>query len=123
EAMITGIMRNPPPNSHLQFDYVMPMSQRVIDVPRFKDDWGSNSLYTYVQLAPGTQPEQLDAKIKDYLKTKVEKSVTDIFLQPISDIHLSETSFVADSGRRGNRQYIRIFSIVAGFILIIACIN
>jgi ABC-type antimicrobial peptide transport system permease subunit len=41
----------------------------------------------------------------------------------VCDIHLGEVSFVADVGGKGNMQYVTIFSIVAGFILIIACIN
>jgi len=123
EVMVTGVMRDLPHNSHLQFDYVMPMSHMLVERPSLRDDWGSNTLYTYVQLVDGVSRVTFDAKIKSYLKTKLESSVTDLFLQPVTDIHLSETSFVADTGRNGNKQYVRIFTIVATFILIIACIN
>src|SRR5690606_30297849 len=51
------------------------------------------------------------------------KSITEFYLQPIGDIHLGEVSFVADVPGKGNMQYVRIFTLVAVFILIIACIN
>ena len=46
-----------------------------------------------------------------------------MYLQPVTDIHLGEVSFVADVGGKGSMQYVQIFIIVAVFILIIACIN
>ncbi|HET9054477.1 MAG TPA: ABC transporter permease, partial [Cyclobacteriaceae bacterium] len=123
EVIVTGIAKNVPHNSHMQFDYIMPMSRRLIEVPSLKDAWGNNSLYTYVQLAAGASPAGFDGKIQRYLKTKLEASVTDLFLQPITDIHLSELSFAADAGHNGNMKYVTIFSIIAIFILVIACIN
>ncbi len=123
EVMVTGIAKNVPHNSHMQFDYIMPMSRRLIEVPSLKDAWGNNSLYTYVKLAAGASPDGFDGKIQNYLKTKLETSVTDLFLQPITDIHLSELSFAADAGHNGNMKYVTIFSIIAMFILVIACIN
>lgn len=123
EVVITGILKDIPANSHLQFSYIMPMSRSVIDVPSFRDQWGSNGLYTYVQLVPGASADHLNERIRKFLSTKMEKSITELYLQPLTDIHLGEVSFVADVGGKGNKQYVRIFSIVAGFILIIACIN
>jgi putative ABC transport system permease protein len=123
QVLITGILKEVPKNTHLQFNFIMPMSRRLVEVPAFKDAWGSNGLYTYVKLAPGASVEHFNARIEKFLKTIAEESITDLYLQPITDIHLGEVSFVADVGGKGNRQYVRIFSIVALFILIIACIN
>jgi len=123
EVVVTGILKNLPPNTHLQFQYVMPMERRLVEIPSLKDNWGSNTLYTYVKLAPGSSKDHLNSRIETFLKTKLEESVTEFYLQPVTDIHLGEVSFVADVGGKGNKQYVTIFSIVAGFILIIACIN
>lgn len=123
EVVVTGILKDIPANSHLQFSYIMPMSRRVIDIPSFRDQWGSNGLYTYVQLVEQTSPDRVNERIRKFLSTKKEKSITELYLQPLADIHLGEVSFVADVGGKGNKQYVRIFSIVAAFILIIACIN
>lgn len=123
EVLITGILQNIPKNTHLQFDFIMPMAQRLTEVEAFRDDWDSNGLYTYVKLISGSSPEHFNTQIQKHLKKKMEKSITDLYLQPVSDIHLGEVSFVADVGGKGNKQYVRIFSIVAVFILLIACIN
>jgi putative ABC transport system permease protein len=123
QAMVTGILKNIPKNSHLRFNFAMPMAQRLTEVKAFRDDWGSNGLYTYVKLFSDASPGHLNSQIQKYLKKKIERSITDLYLQPVSDIHLGEVSFVADLGGKGNKEYVRIFSIVAAFILVIACIN
>jgi putative ABC transport system permease protein len=123
EVVVTGILKSIPRNTHLQFDFLMPMAQREVEIPKFKDNWGNNSLYTYLTLIPGASSEHFNTQIQKFLKTKLEHSITDLYLQPVSDIHLGEVSFVADVGGKGDKQYVRIFSIVALFILIIACIN
>ncbi|MEX2233806.1 MAG: ABC transporter permease [Cyclobacteriaceae bacterium] len=123
ELLVTGVIKNIPQNTHLQFNFMMPMAQRLLEVEAFRDNWGSNGLYTYVKLVAGASPEALNTKIQHFLKTKIEKSITELYLQPVSDVHLGEVSFVADLGGKGNKQYVRIFSVVAAFILLIACIN
>lgn len=123
EVLVTGVLADVPENSHMQFEFLMPMSRRLIEMPSLKSEWGDNSLYTYVKLVSGSSPGQFEKKIEKYVKTKLEESVTDLRLQPLSDIHLGETNLVADFARKGNKQYVRIFSIIAVFILIIACIN
>lgn len=123
QVMVTGIIKNVPENSHVTFDYLMPMAWRLKEVPTLRDDWGSNSLYTYVKLAPGTVQEEFDNKIRKYLGTKLERSVADLHLQPLTGIYLDEINYIADYMKKGNKQYVQIFSLVAVFILLIACIN
>jgi putative ABC transport system permease protein len=60
EVMVTGILKNIPRNSHLQFEYLMPMARRVEEIPAFKDNWGTNALYTYVRLVPEASSDQLN---------------------------------------------------------------
>jgi ABC-type antimicrobial peptide transport system permease subunit len=123
EVIVTGVLKDIPANSHLQFSYVMPMARRLIEIPSLLDQWGSNSLYTYVKLVKGASASHLDEQIAGYIKKKNKGSVTEIYLQPLGDIHLGEVAFVADVNGKGNIQYVRIFSVVAVFILLIACIN
>jgi ABC-type antimicrobial peptide transport system permease subunit len=123
EVVVTGILKDIPENSHLKFAFVMPFEQRLAEFPFMRDNWGSNTLYTYVKLTASSSSDHLDKQIQKYLRKKNEGSVTDLYLQPITDIHLGKVSFVADLGGKGNKQYVMIFSIVAVFILIIACIN
>ncbi|HET7178785.1 MAG TPA: ABC transporter permease [Chryseosolibacter sp.] len=123
EVIVTGVLEDIPANSHLQFSYVMPMARRLIEIPSLLDQWGSNSLYTYVKLVKGASASHLNEQIAGYIKKKNKGSVTEIYLQPLGDIHLGEVAFVADVNGKGNIQYVRIFSVVAVFILLIACIN
>jgi ABC-type antimicrobial peptide transport system permease subunit len=123
EVIVTGVLKDIPANSHLQFSYVMPMARRLIEIPSLLDQWGSNSLYTYVKLVKGASASHLNEQIAGYIKKKNKGSVTEIYLQPLGDIHLGEVAFVADVNGKGNMQYVRIFSVVAAFILLIACIN
>ena len=123
QVMVTGVLDPMQHNSHMKFSFIMPMERRAIEIPILKSEWGSNILYTYIKLVEAASPDHLNERIKHYLKTKKETSVTDLYLQPVTDIHLGEVNLVADVGGKGNKQYVQIFSIVATFILVIACIN
>ncbi len=120
---VRGVFKNVPENSHLQFDFLLPfvfMKEEGRNIER----WSSNSYYTYVQLQKGIEKETVDEKIKDIIKRNNEGSVTEVFLQPMLDIHLySGSRFAADIGGHGDIEYVNIFSIVALFVLLIACIN
>jgi ABC-type antimicrobial peptide transport system permease subunit len=94
--------------------------------------WGSNSQYTYLLLKKGTDINAFNKKIKDFTKEKIKQFYPDdkgllhwegdIFVQKYSDGYL-HSNYVngAVSGRR--IEYVKLFSIIAIFILIIACIN
>lgn len=118
EYEITGVIEIPN-NTNLDF-------QALIPYPRLKDfwdgvdltSWGNNSLRTFVLLKPGTQLEALNQKIKSFIKDHHEGSVTDIYLWHWSNIHLYSIR-----GSGGNIVYVRIFILIALFVLLIACIN
>ena len=120
---ITAVMEDFPQNSHIRRDYLMTTDRLRNFFPGLDNAWGNNTLYTYIEVAPGTNAADLDEKIINQIKKNREASITDIFVQPLIKIHLDETDFTADIGGKGNLQYVRIFSIVALFILLIACIN
>lgn len=123
EMKITGVMANPPDNSHLQFDFVVPIENAFARNPDARDNWGNNTMYTYLLLASAVDISKLNDQVKNQIRKNHERSVSDVFLQPLTDIHLSETFFTADVGGKGNIQYVTIFLVVAMFILAIACIN
>ena len=60
QLQVTGIMEDVPVNSHLQFNAVLPLEIMRQYAPGLFDQWPNNSLYTYVQLAPGVKREQLE---------------------------------------------------------------
>ncbi|MGE0771147.1 MAG: ABC transporter permease [Cyclobacteriaceae bacterium] len=123
EAIVAGVMKDFPDNSHIKADYLIPFESFLSRNPDMRTSWGSNMLYTYVLLKPGTDVDALNEQIIGQIKKNNEGSITDIYLQPLTDIHLGSVFFTADVQGKGNAQYVAIFTVVALFILVIACIN
>lgn len=120
---VLAIIKDVPHNSHLDFDYLTNFESYLAADTSRANNWGSNWLYTYVEVTPSTNIEELNEQIIGQIKANNEGSVTDIYLQPLTDIYLGEVSFTADVSRKGQMLYVQIFSIVAVFILLISCIN
>ena len=121
DLVVAGIMEDNPKNTHLQFDFVMPFKLLEFGGQRL-DQWGNNSYYTYVELSEAADPVAADQKIRDFIIKHHEESTTPLHLQPLRRIHL-HSDFVADVPGHGDIRYVFIFSLVAFFVLIIACIN
>ena len=121
DFLVTGILKKFPRNSHLQYDLLIPfVFGRELNYT--VDSWRNSQFSTYVQLQKGISPKEAVKKISDYLyeKPTLEKDAR-LNLQPLIRIHLySDYEFDAQSGDISN---VRIFSLVAFFILLIACIN
>src|SRR3990170_4270964 len=118
---VTGVFEGTPANSSLQFDFVMSFEE-------FKDNnkwvlqWGNNGPSTFLVLREGTDAKVFEAKIKNYIKGKEKDSHVTLFLQPYSDRYLYG-SFENGQQAGGRIEYVQLFSIIAVFILVIACIN
>lgn len=129
EFKITGVLKNVPENSHLQFDVLESMVTYYYKDPAFNTDWTSNFLVTYLVLHPGSDPNLLEEKLPDWLvrwtgMKDVGKNYS-LFLQPFSDIHLGSTTIEHDyvNYRKFNGVYLKVFSFIGVFILVIAGIN
>lgn len=129
-VVVVGILANIPANSHLRFDYVMPMSAIAISNSDIKDYvWDNFNFYSYIQLDENIAGNEAGIKkIKTQLDELYKKQIpdnllkVDFALQPLSAIHL-HSDYQADVPGHGNYLYVKIFFIVAIFILIVACIN
>ena len=82
---------------------------------------GSNSILTFVQLQKGTSPQQVNDKIRGFIKKHVPDSVTELELALYSKIHLHQ--YFGYGRDMGQIKYVYIFSLIAFFVLLIACIN
>ncbi len=128
---VTGICKNVPANSHLQFNLLVSMDPK-------SGNWVYPDSYTYIQLTPQTNPRVFDAKIAAYLKSNISElsksnsssntqgksNLTNITLklQPLRDIHLySNLSQEISNGGNGNQVW--YLGLIAVLILIIAYIN
>jgi len=121
DFQVTGILSNVPHNSHLQFDFLIPfIFGRELNYT--VDRWGNSQFRTYVQLQKGAPVQEVIQKISGYLfeKPTIEKDAR-LNLQPLARIHLY-SNYEFDSAH-GDITYVTIFSIIAFFILLIACIN
>ena len=123
DFIVSGVFEDIPNNSTYIFDFVLPFEDYKDQSPWVKS-WGNNGPHTYAVLNEGADPEEVTKKIAGYVKTKNTEgdSNVELFLKKYSEQYLygRYTNGVQDGGRI---EYVRLFSIIAIFILIIACIN
>ncbi len=126
---ITGVIQNTPENSHLQFDALVSMRTILKDEPEFDDRWGSNFLVTYLELIPDADVKKMAEGFPDYLiRHTDEEEVNDyykLYLQPLQEVHLGSMDVEHDyhNYRKFDGSYLKIFTIVGLFILLIASVN
>jgi putative ABC transport system permease protein len=127
-VVVTGVLKNIPANSHLQFDFIMPMSAIAHSDWRLKDNiWASYDFYDYIQLDENFKvtPATLAAfssQANKIIAEHIKENTPTIKLQPLADIHL-RSGYHDNLPGQGNIQYVNTFFIVALFILAVACIN
>ncbi|MBD1385950.1 ABC transporter permease [Mucilaginibacter rigui] len=123
--VVTGVLKNLPHNSHLQFDVLLPIDYYNKDNG---DVWDNFSVYSYVQLDSSVNATPafiagLEKQINSIYKLNDKSNTkTSYTLQPLTDIHL-HSHYLGDISGQGNSQNVTIFLLVAVFILVIACIN
>ena len=108
--MVTGVMKNFPLNSHINVKSIIPFVY-LKSTGSNMEEWGNNSYWTYVLLAPNTDLTAFNNKIKDLIKRFNKGAVSDIYLQHIGEIHLySAGKFTAEIGAQGDIRYVRALS-------------
>lgn len=124
---ITGVIKDVPEQSHFHYDFFLSYSSRPESA---QHGWGYGGMHNYVLLKPGADVHKLEKEIAgieiknsfnpgawtsgdNYLKT---------VLTPVTDIHLRDhAKYQLETG--SDIQYVYIFSMIAAFILLIACVN
>jgi putative ABC transport system permease protein len=125
---VKAVLAKLPSHFHLDFRYLMPMSATGISKARM-EIWTWHQFYTYVKLKPGTNVQQLQDKFQAYMKKEIFPMMTQAgstflaFFQPLKNIHLQSADFVYDNAIRGNATYVKALTIIALFVLLIACFN
>ena len=133
---ITGVIENVPVNSHFHFDFFASMA----GLPESKvPTWMSSNFYTYLVLRKDFDYMKLEAKLPNLVEKyigpqlfkamgmtlaefKGKGNVLSFHLQPLTDVHL-HSDFANDLSQPGDIRYVYIFSAIALFMLLIACIN
>jgi putative ABC transport system permease protein len=126
---VTGVVEDPPADSHLDFDmlfsFVTYQNANSRDFSRWLGDFNN---YSYLLLREGTEPAALERKFAPFIEQKmgpVLKAVGgDIrfVLQPVTDIHL-HSRLNGEISRNSDASTVSIYAAVALFILFLACIN
>ena len=121
EFTITGIVSDIPENSSIKFDVLLPIEELFARETRFAE-WYFMAFNIYAKLQQGTSLESFNAKFGDLFNRHADSDDHQIFLQSFEDVYLHST--YKDGKLAGGRiEYIRIFTVVAVFLLLIACIN
>ncbi|QMU26731.1 ABC transporter permease [Adhaeribacter radiodurans] len=121
---ITGVLKNFPANS--QFSFNLLFSETTFPPTAFTDDWDSHNFFTYFLLDSRASVPAVAAKINRLAashRSADNKDRINFTLQPLKEVHFNSEGIENTLGRTGSITYIYVFSLVAVFILLLACIN
>jgi putative ABC transport system permease protein len=130
---VTGIYKPLPSNTHFHPEMMMSFTTlndtAVYGAERLKTSWSNNSFLTYIRLPQNYDPKKLEAQFPSFLNRHLDTydgvkptQWTALSLQKLTDIHLrSHTDYEAEEN--GDIKRVYVFSAIALFILLIACIN
>lgn len=131
---VSGIYKAFPSGSHIHpavmISFATLEDTAVYGAQRLREDWGNNSFFTYILTPDNFDPKKMEAQFPAFLDRHIHEGDekykasqwTSLALQKLTDIHLrSHTDYEAEENGDINRVY--IFSAIALFILLIACIN
>ena len=126
DLTVTGVMQNMPENANFTFDVLLSLSTRLEKLdPDRAEQWGNFGYESYVLLSEQTNASTLESKLSAFLRNYISSEDRDegmtytLFLEPLTDVYFSERG----APQTGSMTNIRIFSVIAVFILLIACIN
>lgn len=122
---VTGVIRDVPLNSHLMFDCVIPLINMEYFWETNFERWDSHiNFSTYIQLQKNSSGKEVSKKISGIVKKHIPESKTEVYLQPLTDIHLhSKLDVDINNNKQGDITYVYLLSILALAVLFIACFN
>jgi putative ABC transport system permease protein len=123
---VTGVVEDVPTTSHFRFSCLISFSTWSINnKDRETGCWYCNGYHTYLLLHDAKSAEQVSAKMKGFIKKNIEMGgmfYEDLPLQPLTSIYMTVPRSW-ENGSRGSMSNVYILSIIAAFILLIACFN
>ena len=128
DLQVTGVVKNVPRNSHFHFNYLVSINTLQGNRAGILDSWLGITGWSYLLLEMNVEAEniekQIAAVVEKHAGERAREVGTDMFyyLQPLTDIHL-KSKLAAEIEGNGDIQYVYVFSLIAAFILLIACIN
>ncbi len=125
---VKGVLASIPEHFHLSFNYILPMSAAGVPADRM-ESWGWNQFFTYIKLKEGANVAALQSKLQAAVKNEASANTRETgapslpYFQALKDIHLQSADFEYDNAKRGNVTYVKGLTIIAIFVLLIACFN
>ncbi|MCQ6956888.1 ABC transporter permease [Mucilaginibacter aquariorum] len=119
---VTGVMKDLPNNTDFDFEYLMPWSYWEKINGSEDKNWGNNSVHTFAVLKPGITEAFINSRVKDITRSHSDIKDIDVFMHPATKWRLY-SKFENGKIAGGRIDTIKLFSIIAVFILLIACIN
>ena len=122
EYVVAGILENLPKNSQMKFSMLYPFEVILKNNESLKQ-WGNNSIITYFMTNEPMTSEYISAKIDSTIINHSEVEGTELHAHPLADWYLRSDFENGKQTGGGRIEHVRLFGIIALFILIIACIN
>jgi putative ABC transport system permease protein len=126
---VTGIVKDLPANSSLQFEWLAPFAidliRKGMDTlhPEKPLSWDGYGPFTYVELEPGVDPHTVNKELAGLIHRKNPQRNDELFLFPMKDWRLYDEFENGKQTGGGRIEYVHLLSLVAWIILLIACIN
>ena len=118
---VTGVLKDIHDNTAFHFDYLLPYTYNK-EVRWERPDWGASIIGTLVMLKPGVQEEAANKRFAKIVQSHKSELNNELFLHPMRKWHLY-SKFENGQAADGAIKTVRLFAVIAGLILLIACIN
>ena len=124
DLKVTGVLKDLPENSSFDFEFLAPWAIYATQdwIKNKNDAWDDQSFQVFIELQPDVEFSEINTAIKNVVKEKTEDSKAELFIHPLTDWRL-RSSFENGIQTGGMIDYVISFSLIAVFILVIACIN
>ena len=129
DLRVTGVIEDIPENSHFKMDYFVSLSTGpLVGNPRTLTRWSVRYFYTYLLLTEGYPGEMLEDKLPAFVEKHMGSYLSSTggrfepYLQRLTDIHL-HSHLENELGVNGDRTYVAILLVVAGFVIVLTCVN
>ncbi len=122
DYVITGVVKDLPSNSTMQTDWIAPFAVYGKEFAERLSSWGNNSIATYIELSPNANKASVNQQLGGIIKKRLPTTSTTPFLFSMNDWRLRD-QFEDGQHAGGRITYVRMFTVIAWIILLIACIN
>jgi ABC-type antimicrobial peptide transport system permease subunit len=126
DLLVVGVLKDIPKNSSFEFEFLLPWKYRRQINPwviENETNWGNYSFQVFLELDDPAKKDSVDSSIKDLLLNHGEDEIKpEVFLYPMERWRLF-SNFENGIEKGGMSDFVQLFSLIAIFIIIIACIN